>query len=151
MATARLDHYDGSVPVQEQRFSDDAADLAASIGSSIRTRSMSPVRKGLLVKYGLEDIGRRTLGICLLLVTVFLWTLSNFLASVSFVQADITDLRRLLRNDTVHLLRPYLRQAIFLGLREHFCFCNFIDTHVYEIFAAKRNSWATNRCSSDVA
>jgi len=29
-------------------------------------------------------VARRTLGIALLLLTVFLWTLSNFLASVSY-------------------------------------------------------------------
>lgn len=88
-STARIDHYDGSAPTQqqqpqEQRISGDAAaaDLAASMGSCIRTRSLSPLRKGLLVRYGLGGIARRTLGICLLLVTVFLWTVSNFLASV---------------------------------------------------------------------
>ena len=34
-------------------------------------------------KLGLGGVARRTLGIALLLVVVFLWTLSNFLASVS--------------------------------------------------------------------
>jgi solute carrier family 35 protein F5 len=33
---------------------------------------------------GLENVARRTLGIFLLLVTVFLWTASNFLASVCY-------------------------------------------------------------------
>lgn len=84
-STARIDHYDGSAaPAQHQRFADDAVHLAASIGSSVRTRSESPLRKPLLVRYGLGGIARRTLGICLLLVTVFLWTLSNFLASFIF-------------------------------------------------------------------
>ncbi|KAG6291807.1 hypothetical protein E4U46_000774 [Claviceps purpurea] len=41
-------------------------------------------RTGLLASLGLGGVARRTLGICLLLVTVFLWTLSNFLASVSY-------------------------------------------------------------------
>lgn len=40
-------------------------------------------RKGLKARMGLENVGRRALGIFLLLVTVFLWTASNFLASVS--------------------------------------------------------------------
>jgi hypothetical protein len=104
MNTSRVDHYDGSVPEQAQRLLEDAVDLAASIGSSIRTRSMSPARKGLLAKYGLEDIGRRTLGICLLLLTVFLWTLSNFLASVRFAQAHILSCRESLTIVAVHLL-----------------------------------------------
>ncbi|KAK5993617.1 putative vacuolar membrane protein [Cladobotryum mycophilum] len=70
-----------------RRFSEDAAELAASIGSigsSIRTRSPSPVKGGFLAKMGLGGVARRTLGICCLLVTVFLWTLSNFLASFIF-------------------------------------------------------------------
>lgn len=33
----------------------------------------------------LVGAARRTLGICLLLVVVFLWTASNFLASVCYV------------------------------------------------------------------
>ncbi|KAG6132647.1 hypothetical protein E4U38_003213 [Claviceps purpurea] len=41
-------------------------------------------RTGLLASLGLGGVARRTLGICLLLVTVFLWTLSNFLASSIF-------------------------------------------------------------------
>lgn len=35
---------------------------------------------------GMADTARRTLGICLLLVVVTLWTASNFLASVSAEQ-----------------------------------------------------------------
>jgi solute carrier family 35 protein F5 len=34
-------------------------------------------------KLGLGGVARRTLGIGLLLIVVFLWTLSNFMASVS--------------------------------------------------------------------
>jgi hypothetical protein len=49
---------------------------------------LSPVRKtpDFRARIGLKGIARRTLGILLLLVTVFLWTGSNFLASVSSVQ-----------------------------------------------------------------
>jgi solute carrier family 35 protein F5 len=65
----------------ERRFSEDAADLAASIGS-VRTRSLSPPPKGWKARFGLGGVARRTLGFGLLMVTVFLWTLSNFLASV---------------------------------------------------------------------
>ncbi|KAK0719796.1 hypothetical protein B0H67DRAFT_574222 [Lasiosphaeris hirsuta] len=39
---------------------------------------------GLRAKLGLLGVARRTLGIILLLVTVFLWTISNFLASYIF-------------------------------------------------------------------
>jgi solute carrier family 35 protein F5 len=50
-------------------------------------RSMSSSRsilkvRGFKASVGLENVARRTLGIFLLLVTVFLWTASNFLASV---------------------------------------------------------------------
>lgn len=54
---------------------------------SLRERSSSRStggRSGLREKLGLAGIARRTLGITLLLVTVFLWTLSNFLASSIF-------------------------------------------------------------------
>jgi hypothetical protein len=43
--------------------------------------------KGFKASIGLENVGRRALGIFLLLVTVFLWTASNFLASVSWKRA----------------------------------------------------------------
>ncbi|KAM0285999.1 hypothetical protein ACHAQH_001188 [Verticillium albo-atrum] len=39
---------------------------------------------GWRTKLGLDGVGRRTLGIACLLLTVFLWTLSNFLASYIF-------------------------------------------------------------------
>jgi solute carrier family 35 protein F5 len=39
--------------------------------------------KTIREKLGLGGVARRTLGIGLLLIVVFLWTLSNFLASVS--------------------------------------------------------------------
>jgi len=68
----------------ERRFSEDAAEMAASIGSSLRTRSSSPVARGWRSRLGFGVVARRTLGICLLLVTVFMWTLSNFLASLIF-------------------------------------------------------------------
>src|SRR5690606_23627469 len=38
---------------------------------------------GVRARLGLGGVARRTLGITLLLVVVFLWTLSNFMASVS--------------------------------------------------------------------
>lgn len=45
--------------------------------------TMSASGSGLRRKLGAWGFARRTLGISLLLLTVFLWTLSNFLASVS--------------------------------------------------------------------
>lgn len=55
----------------------------SSLGGSTRSGSGSNSSKsGLRAKLGLGGVARRTLGITLLLLTVFLWTLSNFLASV---------------------------------------------------------------------
>lgn len=85
----------GSTAPPERRFSEDAADLAASIGS-VRTRSLSPLPKGWKSRLGLGGVARRTLGFGLLMVTVCLWTLSNFLASVSMQQQlvdHVTDIR----------------------------------------------------------
>lgn len=68
-----------------RRFSDEAVEMTASLASSVRDRSLSPSpvpKKGFRTSIGLGGVARRTLGICLLLVTVFLWTSSNFLASV---------------------------------------------------------------------
>lgn len=83
MTSSPRDHHGDANAEPERRFSEDAADLAASIGSSLRTRSLSPVARGWRAKLGLGGVARRTLGILLLLTTVFMWTLSNFLASVS--------------------------------------------------------------------
>jgi solute carrier family 35 protein F5 len=49
--------------------------------SSSRSRLKA---RGFRANVGLENIGRRALGIFLLLVTVVLWTSSNFLASVRY-------------------------------------------------------------------
>ncbi|KAJ6438334.1 thiamine-repressible mitochondrial transport protein THI74 [Purpureocillium lavendulum] len=69
---------------ERRRLSVDAADLAASTGSSMLGRVMSTEKTSFRASIGLAGMARRTLGICLLLVTVFLWTLSNFLASFIF-------------------------------------------------------------------
>ncbi|KAM4056339.1 hypothetical protein HRG_003256 [Hirsutella rhossiliensis] len=57
---------------------------AASTGLSLRESYSSPEKGGLRARMGLAGVARRTLGISLLLVTVFLWTVSNFLASFIF-------------------------------------------------------------------
>ncbi|RDW94925.1 vacuolar membrane protein [Coleophoma crateriformis] len=62
---------DGPTPGQDEESS------ASPVRSS---KSPSGFRAGV----GLENVARRTLGIILLLVTVFLWTASNFLASYIF-------------------------------------------------------------------
>lgn len=43
----------------------------------------NPKASGFRESTGLQNVARRTLGIILLLITVILWTVSNFLASVS--------------------------------------------------------------------
>ncbi|GKT49267.1 uncharacterized protein ColSpa_09448 [Colletotrichum spaethianum] len=55
--------------------------LSASVASTNRSRSTAR-SSGWQAKMGLGGVARRTLGISLLLVTVLLWTVSNFLASV---------------------------------------------------------------------
>lgn len=58
-------------------------DLGAS-RASIRSTGTTGTKSTLRSKFGLMGVARRTLGIALLLLTVFLWTVSNFLASVSY-------------------------------------------------------------------
>lgn len=72
-----------SEPYQHRRYSDDATDLAASMSSAVNDRIFDARTNSFRERLGLASIGRRSLGIFFLLVTVFLWTLSNFLASVS--------------------------------------------------------------------
>ncbi|KFA62187.1 hypothetical protein S40285_01662 [Stachybotrys chlorohalonatus IBT 40285] len=52
--------------------------------SSSSSSSHPPPNGDLRTMLGSSGLARRTLGICLLLLTVFLWTLSNFLASDIF-------------------------------------------------------------------
>ncbi|KAM7194797.1 hypothetical protein V8F20_007817 [Naviculisporaceae sp. PSN 640] len=57
----------------------------STLGGSSRSGSgNSSLKSGFRAKLGLGGVARRTLGIALLLLTVFLWTLSNFLASYIF-------------------------------------------------------------------
>lgn len=63
-----------------------SAYLSSSIGS-LRSNAIPSQKSGIhaiTARLGLGGVARRTLGITLLLVTVFLWTLSNFLASYIF-------------------------------------------------------------------
>lgn len=65
-----------------------SAYLSSSIGSLRSEAAASLAQKSgihaLTARLGFAGVARRTLGIALLLVTVFLWTLSNFLASYIF-------------------------------------------------------------------
>jgi solute carrier family 35 protein F5 len=73
--------------------------------SSTRSTKAQGFRAGV----GLGHIARRSLGIFLLLVTVFLWTASNFLASVSCVQLffqDLADMMQYMFADNTYS-KPY--------------------------------------------
>lgn len=63
------------------------------------TEESSPKVSGFRASTGLQNVARRTLGIILLLITVILWTVSNFLASVS-VSARLQRLCRLIAFST---------------------------------------------------
>lgn len=76
-------------PVEDMQVEDEAS---GSVIRSVRPQSRSTSRPRSLTSErkqgGMEPrlplgIGRRTLGIILLLIVVVLWTVSNFLASVS--------------------------------------------------------------------
>jgi solute carrier family 35 protein F5 len=56
---------------------------ATVITSDSRTTTSRAGGGNIREKLGLGGVARRTLGIGLLLIVVFLWTLSNFMASVS--------------------------------------------------------------------
>ena len=71
-----------------------AEEFAGRLSEHYERPSMSSSRsalkpQGFRAGVGLENVARRTLGIFLLLVTVFLWTASNFLASVCFIYPKV--------------------------------------------------------------
>ncbi|OAA72551.1 vacuolar membrane protein [Cordyceps fumosorosea ARSEF 2679] len=91
MVSATAMHASGTAPdIVVARFSDDVMELeepaaANTAPAPATTASPRPIsKKSLLSNIGLGGYARRTLGICLLIVVVFLWTLSNFLASFIF-------------------------------------------------------------------
>ncbi|KAH0594463.1 hypothetical protein MHUMG1_07813 [Metarhizium humberi] len=96
MATSNLRHagedvFDNSADAADANHrrlpSGQRGEAVEMITSTDSLGSQSPLptkRPALLAHMGLGGVARRTLGICLLLVTVFLWTLSNFLASFIF-------------------------------------------------------------------
>ncbi|KAM0348036.1 hypothetical protein ACHAPU_004539 [Fusarium lateritium] len=60
----------------------DMGDEAVPSSPLLEPRPGSPA--GLRAKLGLSGVARRTLGLCFLLLTVFLWTMYNFIASYIF-------------------------------------------------------------------
>ncbi|KFX87891.1 hypothetical protein O988_09240 [Pseudogymnoascus sp. VKM F-3808] len=77
----------GAVDTYEaEHFSDRASEDRASEDHSQRSLPEEPNPKvsGFRASTGLQNVARRTLGITLLLITVILWTVSNFLASYIF-------------------------------------------------------------------
>ncbi|KAF5719014.1 integral membrane protein [Fusarium mundagurra] len=67
---------------QERQHVQDENDVAVPSSPLLESRSRSPA--GLRAKLGLGGVARRTLGFALLLLTVLLWTLYNFIASYMF-------------------------------------------------------------------
>jgi solute carrier family 35 protein F5 len=71
--------------VPPRRRASSTADIELDLdAASPKLSALSSSGSSLGARLGLATMARRTLGISLLLVTVFLWTLSNFLASVSY-------------------------------------------------------------------
>lgn len=82
--------YHHQVGARRSTHSDRGIDMGASVTSSLRSMgTVGSKGSSLRAKFGLMGVARRTLGIILLLVTVFLWTASNFLASVSLMNPSV--------------------------------------------------------------
>lgn len=60
--------------------------LLSEVAGTAEPAAPAATAGGVRARLGLGGVARRTLGITLLLVVVFLWTLSNFMASVSLRQ-----------------------------------------------------------------
>ncbi|TQV98953.1 hypothetical protein V2A60_007353 [Cordyceps javanica] len=92
MVSVTAMHASGTAPdIAVPRFSAEVMELeepatAANASTTPAAAALPhPVpKRNLLSTIGLGGYARRTLGICLLIVVVFLWTLSNFLASFIF-------------------------------------------------------------------
>jgi hypothetical protein len=101
---------------RERHHHDEDTDLAASTSALLPhapppSQVTSPAMDGFRAKLGLAGVARRTLGLACLMVTVLLWTLYNFMASVR-VPAPIPSLTERRPNHLrflVHPLRPILR------------------------------------------
>jgi hypothetical protein len=76
--------------------------------------------RGFRAGVGLQNVARRTLGIFLLLVTVFLWTSSNFLASVCrYLPQHGPELTQ-----AVHFRRQYIFEAILRYIHQYIFLCH---------------------------
>ncbi|PMB68700.1 putative vacuolar membrane protein [Beauveria bassiana] len=92
MVSLAARHASGAVTdLSAGRFSGEVLELEEPVAAGNVARAPAAAAlphavssKSLLAKIGLGGYARRTLGICLLIVVVFLWTLSNFLASFIF-------------------------------------------------------------------
>lgn len=73
---------DGYATRRRSLSPDNADDELATMAALRRTRSNVSTFSAWRSKIGLGGVARRTVGLFCLLVTVFLWTLSNFMASV---------------------------------------------------------------------
>lgn len=74
---------EGSHP-RERPHGHETNDEAVPSSPLLESRSASPV--GLRARLGLSGVARRTVGFALLLLTVFLWTMYNFIASVRILE-----------------------------------------------------------------
>ena len=105
-------------------------DERQSMASSRSTLKHIGFRAGV----GLEHVARRTIGIFLLLVTVFLWTASNFLASVSLVHhSKIIEL-----TGVVHICGQHFLKAILCHIHQHFLLCNITHPNLATAIASRR-------------
>lgn len=73
---------EGTYARERQHVHDEADHVAVPTSPLLEPRSTSPTGYGLRAKLGLGGVARRTVGFALLMLTVFLWTLYNFIASV---------------------------------------------------------------------
>jgi len=100
-----------------------------------RSSSLSAGKGTLRDRLGLQGVARRTLGIILLLFTVLMWTLSNFLASVS-VPADWRLTCCKTNSLTVYICKRFLQQTILSGLRQHLHLRGLAHSHGNTIYHA---------------
>ncbi|KAG5660618.1 hypothetical protein KAF25_003224 [Fusarium avenaceum] len=73
---------EGTQSRERQYGQDETDDVAVPSSPLLEPRAKSPA--GLRARLGLSGVARRTLGFSLLLLTVFLWTMYNFIASYMF-------------------------------------------------------------------
>lgn len=107
----------------------------SSQGRRVSASSLS--LKSFRARVGLGSLARRTLGIALLLVTVFLWTTSNFLASVELIwplHSSIWTDRQI-----VYFCGQHLLKAVFRHIYKHFFLCLLAPAYPHSYFSRARN------------